>query len=420
MRVALVMWQMMDLGGILTYHKLLLKGFRHLGIDADEYWITSNKKVKKNQRIPSVAVNFGLNPDMPVLGFEDFVDCKTAVATLKCYDLLIFLHFGPRKTKRYNSRKWQEVYKGIKREFPVNKSPVVFVLYHDPFWSTVSCSWVLDVLDCIDLAATMHIATLFSLRTFPKPTAFVPFPMEIEDIGLYLARKENLIVQMNEFKAWKHNEILIKAAPFIVENTNYNIEIYGTGIQYHYGKYEIWWKHAFKNYPNRIKYVGRVPFKDSIGAIKRAKFLVNMGEGTFRSGIDRKLQGHPDYTDFEAMAYGTIPVVREEHFAPETFDRDQFIIIPYTGYGRKGDKEGLVKLLGEEMIAAIKSYELNHFRKMVKKNNEWVREKSGYDVVARRFLNLFRKISLGKQKEIINESEYEIEEMIKLRGVVNV
>lgn len=407
MKVALVMWNMIDLGGILTYQSLLFKGFRSLGIDVNNFWISSVLKLRPKQKIPTEALKFGLDATMPVLGFEDSDDLSHTLKILNQFDLIVFLHFGMRKAKRYKSENWMKVYKGLKH-------PMVFVLYHDPFWDKPNCKWVLEIVDKIDLAITMHHSGLYSLENFPKPSALIGFPMEIEGIAPNITEKKgNLAVQFNMFKAWKHNDVLIKASPEILtKNNKLKIEIYGTGIQYHYGKKESWWAKAVEC--DRFSFKGRVPYEKVIKVLHKADFLINMAEGTYSPRLDRRTQGHPDYVTLEAMAYGVIPIIRQEAFSPELFTEDQFIMLPYTGYGRRGDKKRLKHLLTDSLTKEMDYKKLTRIRR---KNVYWIRNNYGYDIVAKQIIRLWRQLATGKAATIQKNTAAELKRSRILRGL---
>lgn len=344
MKIALNLFDISKIGGILTVHNELKDGLRKLGHIVEDYWISLN-----TTRLPEVPEGF-----TGVLGFQRPEWIEAYNKKMSDCDIIIFSHPCPTEASCDN-RKWQELYKTGKRNI---------VMWHDPIWKD-HYPWIKEVFPQIDKICCIQEKAYYSLiqDVVPKPKSkslfdfddepmgvessgavhnniqIVNHPLSLDDMGLYTERKENLVLSPQyTFKSWKHVDDLIRAVPMISKDIK--IEISGLGTEYYYmagslekrkDKYRnsdgtyIWdnaLKHpGFKHLVDKTRQVRREVLIESF---KRAKCVVDLsvGERGSKTGFPSM-----NYTVLEAIKYGCVPIVRKQSVIPRIWEESDFMIV---------------------------------------------------------------------------------------------
>lgn len=351
MRIAINLFDISKIGGIMTVHTELKNGLQKLGHTVDDYWISLNStRLPERTSLPEEMRNC-----TGILGFLKSEWISEYKNKMKEYDIIIFTHPCPTEAS-CESRAWQELYLPDKRNI---------VVWHDPLWKN-NYPWIQEIFPKIDKICAIQEKAYYSLvpQTSPivrksrslfdddndilqeiKPIhpniVIVNHPLNLDNMGLYTDKKENMVLSSQyTMKSWKHVDDFIRAVPLI--QSNIKVEITGLGTEYYYmaGSIEKR-KEKYKN-PNGTfiwdeakKHPG---FKHIISesgtsqasrqvvndVFSRAKCLVDLSVGEKGSKT-----GYPsmNYTIIEAMRSGCLPIIRNQSVLTRIWSPLDFVVV---------------------------------------------------------------------------------------------
>jgi hypothetical protein len=305
-RVAVVMFKIVEPGGINTYVSNLMRAFRNLGMEADLYHATEKGRMRRLSETEPTLVGKWVRLPGKQISYGTPAKLAAAKKTLNSYDLVLFAHQCPHPDIRGDGgREWQQLY-DLKRP--------VFVGWHDNIWDR-AYPWLEEVKDLIDvcLCTNPRIAR-DSGSSFPGYFVYTPHPLDISNAGLYRSNKSGRVVWLPQWKAWKG----IKAFAESLQWVEYPTDVYNTGIEYYKLRRDAkWWKKAFAadEWDKTVK-VGKGKSVATIkgpvfhsqipGILQAANISVDL-----LGAIGRHSQGQHSYVQVESMLYGAVPFVYE-------------------------------------------------------------------------------------------------------------
>lgn len=361
MKIAINLFPISNIGGILTVHNELKKGLEILGHKVDDYYISTN--------IKSLSTNKYCNN---ILGFEKNEWLSEYKNVMDDYDLVIFSHPCPTLTKSYTSTKWKNCYK-------INQK--IISIFHDPYIKS-HYPWILDVFDDIDLFACIQEKSFYALKPYmstifdTRNYKIIGHPINLSDMGKYKKLKENLIISPHQFKSWKYIDKFIEA---FINTNNVNIEVFNSGIEFYKmsgkkrdEKYKInneWiWETALKH---GMKYKGFVDLDVLTMAFKRSKGVVDLSVG--EKGLKTKYP-NLNYAILECVKYGGIPITRD--ILPKKWEKD-------INYIAVNDKK-LVNSTSKLMEYVIKNFD--EYEYMIDNNIKLLKNYYDAKLVAKRLI----------------------------------
>jgi len=342
MKIALNLFWIEQVGGILTYHKNLSSGLQELGHSVDSFFISLNKK-KLQQKYNSRGFIF--EDFKSVLGFEQDQWIDEYKKTMENYDVVIFTIQCP-TLKSHVTERWAQCY---------NISPKIISVFHDPYLKS-RYPWIRGVFDniskyvCVQEKSYIVVRNSFGL-TKPKGTVeLIRHPMDLSDMGVYKEQKENLIMTAQQFKSWKRVHLFIKAIPEIKKQfPELQIEVYGDGIERSkmsgkkrsekYKDLNGWfWDNAINA---GMQYKGFVSDEELIGAYKRSKIFIDMslGEDGYKTHYP-----NINYSALEAMKYGNVIIAA--NVLPKIFEPQKH----YLSVDEKHISESLLHNVSDALV----------------------------------------------------------------------
>jgi len=357
MKIAINLFDISKIGGIMTVHTELKNGLQKNGHVVDDYWISLN-----TTRLPErTSLPEEMRKCTGILGFLKSEWITEYKRKMEEYDIIIFTHPCPTEAS-CESRKWQELYIPEKRNI---------VIWHDPIWKD-HYPWIQEVFPKIDKIACIQEKAYYSLVPEIKapvrksrslfdddndvPQEIKPIhpniiicnhPLNLDNMGLYKDKKEKMVLSSQFFfKAWKNVDKFIRAIPQI--NGDINVEISGLGTDYYYmagsEKNRAKMGNKFKN--SNDEYIWDVAIKHSgfrhiIGmgasggktqasksvvedAFVRAKCVVDLSVG--ESGTKTGYRSM-NYVVLEAIKYGCVPIVRMQSILEKIWSPLDFYIV---------------------------------------------------------------------------------------------
>jgi glycosyltransferase involved in cell wall biosynthesis len=374
MKIALILWDISKVGGILSSTRRLKRGFQDLGHEVETFFVSFNtRKLPAPKRAGIKYVGVDPAEFDHTVGTENEIFLAMFKRQLEKFDIFVFAHPCPTITKDFGSRAWQEIYK-----MPQPKIPIV----HDPLYSE-HYPWLLEVKDHITGVVCFQKKAFDAVRKDFPNAIVTSIPADVEECGLYNELKEDIVISPHQFKAWKNVDQFIRAIPSL----NYTAEVYNIAIEYFYmagslekrkEKYKDadgWiWEKALAS--GKMKYLGYVSNDEILRAFKRSKCMVDLStgeKGTRIGGDYRSLNG----AVVEAMVYGSIPVVRYWSLVPDMLSEDNAIVV----------KEGnLPKNTADAVNDIIKNFD--NYADMRKRNLKLIVEKYDRKIVAQKILSL--------------------------------
>lgn len=357
MKIAMNLFPIANIGGILTTQRNLKVGLEKLGHEVKEFYITTNKN--------TLPVK-----DCKVLGFEKTTWLNEYKQTMEEFDVVIFSHPCPTLNKNYNRKGWQECYK---------ISSKIISIFHDPYWST-NYPWIKDVFNKITKIACIQQKSFNSLGYFlPVKKQIINHPLDLDDMGKYRDSKEDLVISPHQFKTWKHIDIFIRAIPFI-ENS-IKKEVYNDGIVKAFmsgQKRKDEYKDANNNWiwEESLKYgmidKGIVSTEEIKNAYIRQKCTISLSTGELGSKIGGR---SIDYSILECMKYGGVPICRFFSVVPPMFKNDNFVLL---------DENNLISSTAEKINHVIQKFD--SFNSMIDINFEVLKNNYDSAIVAKRVL----------------------------------
>ncbi len=380
-RIAIVMWPIMEVGGIATYLANLQAALQNLGHSVDFYHARERGYMRNLSKTTPVLAGRDVRLPGGQFKYGDKEDRKAAKKLLNSYDLVIMGHQCPHPNIRgEGSRAWQSLY---------DLKVPIFAVFHDNIWQR-AYPWLAEVAENIDVCLyTNPSIWVGSAQAFPGYFVYTPQLLDTIHAGLYRSKKKERVVWLPQWKNWKGIGLFVRALPDI----NYETHLYNSGIEYHYLKKEKDWskwitedeyaKHDAVVPPNGFhvpkivkgpRLLTKIP-----GILKRANISVDLTG--YRTG---PFLHQTTYVHFESMVYGAI-VVAPESVAqkPSPIPDDCIYTIP------TGDEPLTAKHVAKSVnwLMRHEKYQIRTARKAV----DWVTSRFDDERIASGIISLLER-----------------------------
>lgn len=314
MRIALVFYPIMDMGGLTNNNNNLAAGFHELGHQTETIVMLPREDVPRNgvaggrgTRCPHTKLEhdqmrgytWPRERCVPYLGRA----LPDAINKLNSYDLVVWQIPCPTKKKEnYGNMDWLDLYRRC-------RVPQVAYIHDGNFLD--GYPWLSMVAPFFKGVGCVNHAALNSMRDLSVGYALTPSPQEIgapPDISRAAYEdRYNGFMSLQTFKAWKHVPELIQAIPFMNQGTLKLIG--GRGIDYCYltSKDKCKWPGAWQcALDNGMEYAGVVTNKERDETLRSVTALVDPSWSKKYSTIG----GHYNRVIVEAIMQGALPIVR--------------------------------------------------------------------------------------------------------------
>jgi len=371
MKIALNLFWIDQIGGILTFNREIKAGLESLGHKVDPYAISLNKKILPDSL---KSRDYESRDFVKILGFMKEEWLREYKETMDNYDLVIFSTPCPTRRKSFTDPRWKLCY---------DLNSKIIAVFHDPYLEE-RYPWIKDVYPKINkfvcLQEKSYYVVINSFGLLPrKEVQIIRHPLNLKDLGSYEDKKEDLVITAHQFKSWKRIDRLIAVIPDLKSKCKCNIEIYGDGIErtkmsgkkrsekYKNRKGEWIWDKAIKS---GMQYKGFVPEQELISAYKRARCFVDLslGENGYKTHYPNL-----NYSTLEAMKYGCV-IVSSPVLPPSLFVPDR----NYLPVDERNSDKSLIDQIEDAIFG-------NH-KDMIELNQEILRREFSGEIVAKRLL----------------------------------
>jgi hypothetical protein len=314
MKIALVDFPLLDVGGITTWNDAIKVGYEANGHQVNRYYATPQSsftcnlesivfigdKTKRGMKLPAEHLSYN----------SKYIE--STLETLKGFDLIHFIHPSPHPTKSNLAHEdmlgWLELYKV--------EGPKKITTMHDVNWEKTN-EWFVYASPHLDLVIASQQPHWEAVQNYPTTAdkMWSYFPMKIDEKHLnsitMSPKKRHVGMVAHQWIKWKHHEKIIKA----LDGVNSEMHFYAGGQQYH----EMLKLGDLQKFI-RDDYVGGETFENEqpmphsyFGFIEHDKLVVEYGRNLF--SIDGSTKGYNNYTHVEPMLYGCISMVHENVLA---------------------------------------------------------------------------------------------------------
>jgi len=313
MKIAMVTFPVLDIGGITSWADEFAKGAKRNGHDLESFYAVSGKKYdcSESEYVP-IGGKYKRGEKIPskVLSYHN-TELKKTVDFLNTFDVVVFSHPSPHPTKGNLSSKhcinWIFLYSQITKK--------KIAVFHDRYWAKTN-DWFIYVAKHIDFVMADQRPFVEAIVSYPTVASkdWAYFPLTLPETKP-LKNRENVAIVATQWIKWKGH---YKLLPALQDVENIDIELYAGGQEYH-NLYVDGTLKGFLNenlvenekYENKFnnstrKYIGYVLRSDLIERYKKA--LIS---------IDASVRGYNNFTHFEPMLYGCISFVHEDVFKLE-------------------------------------------------------------------------------------------------------
>lgn len=361
MKVAIIFFPIPGMiGGDLTVDRGLRLGLRKLGHEADIFEVSYNKKQLSSKRI--------CNDADYVIGFHGRL-LDDAIAKLSEYDITIFS--PPTPPFWHGDLEWTKLYEKL------NGKTKIAVIFHSQ--SMRGGEYATKIKQYVDYVIAPESDFVSPAKLIKDEVWIMGTLVDREDFGLYDEEKTKLAISLDQFKRWKRVDLFIRAIPKL---PTIQYHIYSDGKE----RYRMAGKRRSKQYMvdgkwiwdeaekvEGFRYYGFVPREKVIEDLKRSMCVVDMSE----------IKRHYNIVEYEAMAYGAIPVARETVIVEGYMNADNVVVV-------KGNNEDeIVEDLANKMRSVIDDFD--SYYDMRKRNLEFVKKIASPEAVARRLLGFLGK-----------------------------
>ena len=361
MKIALVLYPINDLGGIINHVENLAAGLRELGHSVNLhvlYWQTSfqnprfsdKELLRKGWSYGSFGVvhqrdGWNLFPWKGKLLYKEKEDRKRTKEILSSYDFIIWeTPVPPKGNQNRGNHDWVELYSCTKN----------IAISHDGNLGNIP--WICEIRkDLIGLACVHE--TSFNLgRKLDVPRALILNPQDLtglEEVFDY-EKRDNGFLSLQVFKGWKRVDDLLRAIPYL-PRTGFRKMMAGGGIEQRYmvSKHKAKDKYFCRHEDdpdlsenieeNRIRIWDRALYNGMewygfIGSFQRDLFLRQVKTLIDPSWSKRysRSGGHFNRTVVDAMKMGTIPIATNLGMSDNREGnglifkaKENYIMIPY-------------------------------------------------------------------------------------------
>lgn len=366
MKIALILYPINDLGGIINHTENLTAGLRELGHSVNLhflYWQTSfqspkysnNELLKKGWSYGNFEVvhqrdGWNLIPWEGKLLYKTKEDRKRTKEILSSYDLLIWEVPVPSKgNQNRGNHDWMELYSCTKN----------IAISHDG--NLFNIPWICEILPKLTGLACVHETSFNLAKNLNIPRALILNPQDlngIEEIYDYDKRADGFL-SLQVFKGWKRVDDLIRAIPYLP--ASFRKIMAGGGIEQRYmvARHKVKEKYFCRQeddpdlpeniVENKIRIWDRALYNGMewlgfISAFQR-DFLLRQVKTLIDPSWSRRYSnsgGHFNRTIVDAIKMGTIPVATNlgmsDNLKGEGMlfkPKENYIMIPYNLYPRE-------------------------------------------------------------------------------------
>lgn len=359
-KVAVCLFAVSKMGGIWTFHKEIVAGFRDAGYQVQDFLITNKERVGKRhiRRERTMQIEDEGILKMRELGFRSKLLLEQYKNVMSVYDVVLFTHACPHETKGFDDDAWMQCY---------NIPQVKIAAFHDAMADS-HYNWVRKAK--IDYAVAVQPRCLLSTRILKKeiPVMLSRHPMDLSDMYNDFNNRDDSIIAPHQFRTWKRMEEIIRAVPKI----NRKVHIFGLGTEFFYmqrcsypylrlsaeredskatkilqeylksgeeeedegghipmiiKKYHQYgdiWKQAMDH---GMVHHQVAPRNELVAQFKKSVGVIDISTGEFGKRLSRI---HPhfslqNYSMLEGIKYGCMPIVARFHIQ-YPFDRESFLV----------------------------------------------------------------------------------------------
>jgi glycosyltransferase involved in cell wall biosynthesis len=345
MKIAVCLYPINDLGGIINHTEELIGGFKNLGHEVDlleMVWKTSVKGQRKDtcgrswSKGPSGILHHqGKGWNFPVHNRVAYKgnSLKWAKQKLERYDLIVWNIPVPTKIADHRGNDdWPELY-------DLDHPKQVAVVHDGNAFN--GCAHIQFIQEFLHGVACVHSCAFNGASFLTAPRAMIVNPQNLEGPKGYpnWEHKKSGFVSMQTFKAWKHVHELVEAIAYMpVLDDGEQRLVAGEGIEYQYMKSLEKCKPAYFHKHGRLKGQrmwetalnmgmqrpphGYLTAEEATATLLGSRVLVDPSW----SAKYTKVGGHWNRTVVDAIRCGAIPVAQRRGMGDELFQADEHYI----------------------------------------------------------------------------------------------
>jgi hypothetical protein len=304
-KIALVMFPLIEVGGINSYVWVLFNAWKRMGHDVTIYHTSNSGAMRKIDSVKPQLVGRYVRLPGEQLAIGSPEGIKTSRKILNECDLVVFGHQCPHlNMKGKGDDRWKGLYD--------LKVPVMNI-WHDTLWKD-NYPWLKDVARFVkvNLLANMNTWKLVA-KDYPGYFVHAPIPVDTTKAGLYLQRKENKVVWLPQWKDWKG----IWEFVYSTEFAEFPTEIYNSGIEYHYMRRQPDWgtiigHDVFRPKGKNLRGNDLVTVMGPRVNTEVPKILMGANVSVDLSGYNTpRYKGQTTCVHFESMVYGAVLACHE-------------------------------------------------------------------------------------------------------------
>jgi len=361
MKIAICLFPLMDLGGIVNHTEQLIGGFKDLGHTVDLLELSwKSKHPRANNKAIDTTWQWGPSgiqhhqgkgwnfPAKNRFGYKGMWRRNETKSKLESYDLVIWSVPVPTKLAEHRGNTdWSDLY-------DLSYDTKQIAIIHDGNCAN-ACPHILHIADNLTGLACVHPCAYNGADIFPIKRKMILNPQDLSDIEhTPWDDRATGFISLQTFKAWKHVHELIEAIAYMPERKDQEFRwVVGEGIEYRYMVSEEkckpqyyhhedlgldyafagmkFWDAALDNGMQRPD-KGWWSAEIATSMLKQSRVLVDPSWSNKYS----KVGGHPNRVVVDAIRCGVIPVARPLGMGSEIFQAGiHYVPIP-TGTDPQG------------------------------------------------------------------------------------
>lgn len=356
MKIALVNFPLLDIGGITTWDEAIGIGYQRCGHETQRFYaIPGHKYSCKEDKKAFIGKKYRRGEKLPakVLSYGEKKISKS-IKKLNEFDVVHFVHPSPHPTKGQvgtnNPLGWLELYAKVEAK--------KIVTMHDAYWDKTN-KWFILARDHIDLLIASQYPHFEAVLRYPTVAQKVwsYFPIDVEGVELSKRGKNPFGMVAHQWIKWKNHHKIMKALKGFDKCP---IQLYAGGQEYHNllssGELQ---EFVGENQVEEERY-GEAPHT-YFGYVKHEKLTKVYSKALF--SIDGSQRGYNNYTHFEPMLYGAISFVHEDVMGGEYNTLPEDCVVTYNWENLQEKIEHLVENPKEynEMRKKAYNFVVEHF-----------------------------------------------------------
>jgi len=301
MKIIIINFPILDVGGISSWVENILKGFSKLDdVHVDHYYATSQRRFScdENVKVP-IGRHYVKGDKLPAkhtsYWTEDRVETFAEFVNNN-YDYCMFAHPSPHPIKSQLAMDCADYWMGYYLHISIPK----MVIFHDSKWERTN-KWFSKVSGNIDICVGDQRPHMDSVNSYPgdMPKVWTYFPLDFDQCKGKVKRKK-IGMMATQWIKWKNHH---KVLPCL-KDFQFPMYFYGTGMEYH--KLRVSGEVAENFGYNRIdpehytpglkhKYFGFITYQEFVNRFKRSIL-----------SLDASTRGYNNFTHFEPMMFGCV------------------------------------------------------------------------------------------------------------------